>query len=86
MASGNAAEDTEAAKTPLPPLKPMDPLVKLAKLNPPKFFGQPWDWNHFKKDFKTILKVEGRLDVKIGTHLRSGIPERFKHLIQHVDS
>ena len=61
-------------------------IVKLQKLNCPKFSGMPRDFAHFKRDFNLIVKVVGRSDIEVGSHLRDAIPEKHKHLISHLDT
>ena len=59
-------------------------LVKLQKLTCPKFSGSPRDYGHFRRDFLELVKVPGRSDIEIGTNLKTSIPEKFQHLINHL--
>ena len=61
-------------------------MVKLQKLSCPKFSGIPRDFGNFKRDFDQIVNVSGRADVEIGSNLRDAIPEKFKHLVSHLDT
>ena len=60
-------------------------IVKLQKLKCPKFSGVPRDFGQFKRDFEQIVNVPGRSDVEIGSNLKDAIPERFQHLVSHLD-
>ena len=61
-------------------------MVKLQKLSCPKFSGFPRDFGQFKRDFVEMVRVPGRADVEIGSNLREAVPEKFKHLIGHLDT
>ena len=60
-------------------------IVKLQKLKCPKFSGVPRDFGQFKRDFEQIVNVPGRSDVEIGSNLKDAIPEKFQHLVSHLD-
>ena len=61
-------------------------VVKLQKLTCPKFSGIPRDFGHFKRDFELIVNVPGRADIEIGSNLKDAIPEKYKHLVSHLDT
>ena len=61
-------------------------LVKLQKLSCPNFSGSPRDYGHFKRDFLELVKVPGRPDIEIGSNLKSAIPVKFHHLINHLST
>ena len=60
-------------------------IVKLQKLKCPKFSGVPRDFGQFKRDFDQIVNVPGRSDVEVGFNLKDAIPEKFQHLVSHLD-
>ena len=63
-----------------------DTIVKLEKLKCPMFSGTPRDFGQFKRDFNQIVNVPGRSDIEIGSNLIDAIPERFRHLVTHLDT
>ena len=63
-----------------------DAMVKLEKLKCPKFSGQARDFGQFKRDFNQIVNVAGRSDVESGSNLKDTIPEKYKHLVTHLNT
>ena len=61
-----------------------DKFLKLKKISPPKFSGAYRDFPKFKRDFNTIVAVEGRSDIEIGATLKESIPKRHEHLIDNL--
>ena len=61
-----------------------DKFLKLKKISPPKFSGAYRDFPKFKRDFNTIVAVEGRSDIEIGATLKESIPKKHEHLIDNL--
>ena len=59
-------------------------LLKL-KIKPPVFSGKCRDFAVFKRDFETIVSVDGRSDVEIGALLKESIPDEYKYLLDKVN-
>ena len=59
-------------------------FLKLQKLTPPKFSGLYRDFPKFKRDFNTIVAVEGRSAIEIGATLKESIPKKHQHLIDNL--
>ena len=60
--------------------------VKLQKISCPKFSGIPREFAKFKRDFNKIVAVSSRPDVEIGYNLRESIPQKYIHLLDHLDT
>ena len=56
----------------------------MQKLTPPKFSGLYRDFPKFKRDFNTIVAVEGRSAIEIGATLKESIPKKHQHLIDNL--
>ena len=50
------------------------------------FSGKSRDFAVFKRDFNTVVAVDGRSSVEIGTVLKSCIPSKWKYLLDGVDN
>ena len=61
-------------------------VVKLQKISCPKFSGTPREFAKFKRDFDKIVAVPSRPDVEIGYNLRESIPQKYVHLLDHLDT
>ena len=61
-------------------------IAKLQKLSYPKFSGTPRDFVRFKRNFNKLVNVAGRSAIEIGSNLQNAIPERFQHLISHLET
>ena len=68
------------------PRAAVDTIVKLEKLKCPKFSGIPRDFGQFVRDFNQIVNIPGRSDVKVGSNLMDAIPEKYKHLVSHLET
>ena len=60
-------------------------ILKL-KIDKPIFSGKSRDFAIFKRDFETIVAVDGRSDIEVGTLLKSCIPLKWKYLLDKVDN
>lgn len=58
-------------------------MLKL-KVKPPTFSGKCREFAIFKRDFETIVSVDGRTDVEIGALLKESVPQKFKYLLDKV--
>ena len=56
----------------------------MQKLTPPKFSGLYRDFPKYKRDFNTIVAVEGRSAIDIGATLKESIPKKHQHLIDNL--
>ena len=61
-----------------------DKFVKFKKISPPKFSGLYRDFPKFKRNFNSIVAVEGRSDIEIGATLKESIPKKHEHLIDNL--
>ena len=61
-------------------------IAKLQKLSCPKFSGTPRDFGRGKRNFNKLVNVAGRSGIEIGSNLQNAIPERFQHLISHLET
>ena len=61
-----------------------DSFLKLKKLSAPKFSGLSREFAKFKRDFNTLVAVEGRNDVEIGATLKESIPRKYHHLVDNL--
>ena len=59
-------------------------FVKFKKISPPKFSGLYRDFPKFKRNFNSIVAVEGRSDIEIGATLKESIPKKHEHLIDNL--
>ena len=59
-------------------------FLKLKKLSAPKFSGLSREFAKFRRDFNTIVVVDGRHDVEIGATLKESVPQRWHHLIDNL--
>ena len=60
-------------------------ILKL-KIDKPMFSGKSRDFAIFQRDFETIVAVDGRSDIEIGTLLKSCVPSKWKYLLDNLDN
>ena len=77
-------ESSNSINAPLNQIK--SDIVKLQKISCPTFSGSPRDFGHFKREFCELVKVPGRSDIEIGKHLKNAVPDKFLHLINHLQT
>ena len=54
------------------------------KVTTPSFSGKSREFAVFKRDFNTIVSVDGRTDVEIGALLKESVPQKWKYLLDKV--
>ena len=60
-------------------------IVKLQKMSCPQFSGLARDFAQFKREFNSVVVVQGRSSVDIGYNLLNAIPAKHQHLINNID-
>ena len=55
------------------------------KVRPPLFSGKSREFAVFKRDFETIVAVDGRTNVEIGALLKDSVPQKCRYLLDKVN-
>ena len=51
-----------------------------------KFSGKSCDYGRFEQDFNQIVNVSRRSDIEIGNNLKDAIPEKYRYLVNHLNT